>query len=130
MIIVIVIAGMLLILPLILFMTLFAENILFLDSLLISVIGTVLIHSAIKMHPVFCILTALAILAGMTCLYVREQMFWIFTMFSTLFWGYVSGFVMQDIIGDRIWGTFIGLIVGAMAFALHLYARNQMTQQI
>lgn len=79
--------------------------------------------------PVFCILTALALLAGMTFLYVREEMFWIFTVLSTLFWGYISGFIMQDIAGDRIWGTFIGLIVGAAAFVLHLYARNQMTQQ-
>lgn len=65
--------------------------------------------------PVFCILTALALLAGMTFLYVREEMFWIFTVLSTLFWGYISGFIMQDIAGDRIWGTFIGLIVGAAA---------------
>ena len=65
MVFIIALAGMLLLIPAILFLTLFVENILFLDSLIIAVAGAVWIRSMTGMHPVFCILCGIGLLIGM-----------------------------------------------------------------
>ena len=84
MIIIFVIAGLFLLIPVMLFMTLYAENILFLDSLILSVITAFWIRSIAGIHPVFCILTGVAVLAGMMLLYSQRYIFWIFAVVSEM----------------------------------------------
>ena len=117
--------GTILLIPVIMVLALFAGNIMFLDSILMAVIGAALLYSATGMHAVFCILTAILILAAMTVLYVRQWTFRIFTALFTLTWGYVCGFMIHDLTGDPLWSGFIGIITATAVFLLHLYTKAQ-----
>lgn len=123
MVFIIVLAGTLLLIPAILFLTLFMENILFLDSLIIAVAGAVWIRSVAGMHPVFCVLCGIGILAGSMLLYTQRHMFWIFTVMSSVVWGSMIGYLLHDVMNDWIWAIFIGIIVGAAAMVFHMLAR-------
>ena len=123
MIIIFVIAGLFLLIPVMLFMTLYAENILFLDSLILSVITAFWIRSIAGIHPVFCILTGVAALAGMMLLYSQQSMFWLFTAVSSMLWGYMVSYILHDITNDWIWGIFFGLVAGTVSVVFHVGAR-------
>ena len=123
MIIIFVIAGLFLLIPVMLFLTLYAENILFLDSLILSVITAFRIRSIAGIHPVFCILTGVAVLAGMMLLYSQRCMFWIFTAVSSMLWGYMVSYILHDITNDWIWGIFLGLAAGTISMVFHVGAR-------
>ena len=123
MIIIFVIAGLFLLVPVMLFMTLYAENILLLDSLILSVITAFWIRAAAGIHPVFCILTGVAVLAGMMLLYSQRCMFWIFTAVSSMLWGYMVSYILHDITGDWIWGIFLGMAAGIVSMVFHVGAR-------
>ena len=123
MIIIFVIAGLFLLIPVMLFLTLYAENILFLDSLILSVITAFWIRSIAGIHPVFCILTGVAVLAGMMLLYSQRCMFWIFTAVFSMLWGYMVSYILHDITNDWIWGIFLGLAAGAVSMVFHVGAR-------
>lgn len=120
-------AGTLIAIPLVMFLLLFTGNIIFTDSLIISIIGAVLLHTRTGMHPVFCILAGAAILAGTALLYLREKMFWVFTIASTAVWGYLAGFFTNDISGDRTWTVFLGAVMAVWVLILHIAARNKLT---
>ena len=123
MIIIFLIAGLVLLIPMMLFLTLYAENILFLDSLILSVTMAVWIRTMSGIHPVFCILTGAAVLIGMMLLYSQRCLFWIFTAASSLLWGYMVIYILHDITDDWIWGIFLGLAVGGITLAFHMAAR-------
>ena len=123
MIIIFLIAGIVLLIPVMLFLTLYAENILFLDCLILSVITTFWIRTMTGIHPAFCILTGAAVLAGMMMLYSQRYLFWIFTAVSSLLWGYMVGYILHDITNDWIWGIFLGLAAGGLTLAFHMAAR-------
>lgn len=123
MVFIIILAGLFLLIPVLLFLTLFMENILFLDSLIIAVAGAIWIRSVTGMHPVFCILCGICLLAGSILLYIQRHMFWIFTVTSTVVWGSMIGYLLHDITNDWIWGIFIGMVVGGAALAFHMTAR-------
>ena len=82
MVIIILIAGLILLIPTILFLTLYVENILFLDSLILSVFSAIWVRTITGIHPVFCILVGIAVLAGTMMLYAQRCLFWIFTAMS------------------------------------------------
>ena len=119
-------AGMLLLIPEILFLTLFVENILFLDSLIIAVAGAVWIRSMTEMHPVFCILCGIGLLAGSMLLYTQRHVFWLFTVMSSVVWGSMIGHLLHDITNDWIWGIFIGMVVGAAAIFFHIASHHSL----
>ena len=123
MVVIFVIAGLILLIPVMLFLTLYAENILFLDSLILSVITAFWIRSIAGIHPVFCILTGMAVLVGMMLIYSQHCMFWIFTVVSSMLWGYMVSYILHDITNDWIWGTFLGLAAGTISMVLHVGAR-------
>lgn len=123
MIIIFLIAGLVLLIPVMLFLTLYAENILFLDSLILSVITAFWIRTMSGIHPVFCILTGVAVLLGMMLLYSQRCMFWIFTAASSLLWSYMVSYILHDITNDWIWGIFLGLATGGITLAFHMAAR-------
>ena len=123
MIIILAIAGMVLLIPLTLFLALFVENIMFLDSLLVSILCTAWLWSASGIHPVFCILFGIGILVALMLLYTQKYMFWIFTVLSGTIWGLAIGYLLHDITNDWIWGIFIGVVVSIIVWMLHLYAR-------
>ena len=126
MVFIIVLAGTLLLIPAILFLTLFMENILFLDSLIIAVAGAVWIRSMTGMHPVFCILCGIGLLAGSMLLYTQRHVFWIFTVMSSVVWGSMIGHLLHDITNDWIWGIFIGMVVGAVAIFFHIASHHSL----
>ena len=123
MIIIFVIAGLFLLIPVMLFLTLYAENILFLDSLILSVITAFWIRSIAGIHPVFCILTGVAVLAGMMLLYSQRYIFWIFAAVSSMLWGYMVSYILHDITDDWIRGIFLGLAAGTVSMVFHVGAR-------
>ena len=100
-----------------------AENILLLDSLILSVITAFWIRSIAGIHPVFCILTGVAVLAGMMLLYSQRYIFWIFAAVSSMLWGYMVSYILHDITNDWIWGIFFGLAAGAVSMVFHVGAR-------
>ena len=102
---------------------LYAENVLFLDSLILSVLSAVWIGTITGIHPVFCILIGIAVLAGTMLLYSRRWMFWIFTAVSSMLYGCMIGTLLNDITNDCIWGIFIGLTVSIITLAFHVGAR-------
>ena len=122
MIIIFLIAGLVLLIPVMLFLTLYAENILFLDCLILSVITAFWIRAMTGIHPVFCILTGAAVLAGMTLLYSQHCLFWIFTAVSSLLWGYMVSYILHDITNDWIWGIFLGFAASVITLAYHMAA--------
>lgn len=117
------IAGLVLLVPVTVFLMLYAENILFLDSLILSVLSVVWIRTITGIHPVFCILIGNAVLAGAILLYSRRWMFWTFTAVSSMLYGCMIGTLLNDITNDCIWGIFIGLMVGVITLVLHVGAR-------
>ena len=125
MIIIFVIAGLFLLIPVMLFLTLYAENILLLDSLILSVITAFWIRSIAGIHPVFCVLTGVAVLAGMMLLYSQRCIFWIFAAVSSMLWGYMVSYILHDITNDWIWGTFLGFAAGGITLAFHMAARTR-----
>ena len=125
MVIIFLIAGLFLLIPAILFLTLYVENILFLDSLILSVITAFWIRAMAGIHPVFCILTGVAVLVGMMKLYSQRYLFWIFTAASSLLWGYMVSYILHDITNDWIWGTFLGFAAGGITLAFHMAARTR-----
>ena len=124
MIIILALAGLVLFIPILLFLTLFTENILLLDSLVITVITVAWIRSRTGIHMVFCILLAIGILTGLMLLYMQHHLFWIFTTLSVFLWGYVAGCLLHGITKDLIWGIFLGTVVGLIALIMHLHARS------
>ena len=125
MIIILAIAGMVLLIPLTLFLALFVENIMFLDTLLVSVLCTAWLWSASGIHPVFCILFGIGILVALMLLYTQKYMFWIFTVLSGTIWGLAIGYLLRDITDDLIWGIFTGIVSSMIVLGLHLYARSR-----
>lgn len=123
MVVIFMIAGLVLLAPVTMFLILYAENILFLDSLILSVLGAVWIRTITGIHPVFCILIGIAVLAGTMLLYSRRWMFWIFTAMSSMLCGCMIGTLLNDITNDCIWGIFIGLTVGVTTLVFHVGAR-------
>ena len=123
MIIILVIAGVFVLVPFVLFLTLFVENILFLDCLTLSIICSAWISSTTDLHPVFCILCGIGIFACMMLLYVQRYVFWIFTAISTTVWGSMTGYLIHDITDDWLWGIFAGGVACAAVLLLHLHAR-------
>ena len=123
MVFIIILAGLFLLIPAVLFFTLFIENILFLDSLIIAVTGAVWIRAVTGIHPVFGILCGIGLLAGLMLLYTQRHVFWIFTVISTIMWGSMIGYLLHDITNDWIWGIFIGMAVGVAAMVFHIAAR-------
>ena len=87
MVVIFMIAGLVLLVPVTVFLILYAENILFLDSLILSVLSAVWIRTITGIHPVYCILIGIAVLAGTMLLYSRRWMFWIFTAVSSMLYG-------------------------------------------
>lgn len=124
--IVITLAGMFIIVPLVMFLVFFTGNIIFTDTLIISILAGVLLNTRTGLHPVFCILAGAILFIGITALYMREKVFWVFATASTLSWGYLAGFLANDIIGDQIWGIFLGAAMSALTLALHIAARNKL----
>lgn len=104
MVVIFMIAGLVLIVPVTMFLFLYAENVLFLDSLILSVLSAVWIRTITGVHPVFCILIGIAVLAGTMLLYSRRWMFWIFTAVSSMLYGCMIGTLLNDITNDCIWG--------------------------
>ncbi len=125
MVIIFLIAGLVLLIPVILFLTLYAENILFLDSLILSVIVAVLVRTMTGIHPVFCILTGVAVLVGMMLLYSQHCLFWIITVTSSMLWGSMIGVLLHGITKDLAWDVFLGMIVSVITLAFHLAARER-----
>ena len=124
MVIIFLIAGLFLLIPTILFLTLYAENILFLDSLILSVLSAIWIRAVTGFHPVFCILTGIGVLAGMMMLYSQRCLFWVFTAMSSMLWGSMTGVLLHGIAG-RIWSTFLGAAVGVITLIFHMDARGR-----
>lgn len=123
MVIIFLIAGLFLLIPAILFLTLYVENILFLDCLILSVLNAVWIRTITGIHPVFCILMGIAVLAGMMMLYSQRCMFWIFTVMSSLLWGSMIGVLLKGVTHDLIWCVFFGVVVGVISFVFHMAVR-------
>lgn len=127
MVIVVALAGMLLLIPLVLFFSIFVENILFLDSLIAAILFAVWLRTVTGIHPVFCILSGVALLIVLMMLYMQCYLFWIFTSISTFMWGYMSALLLHDITNDWIWGIFLGMVAGAIVLMLHMYVRYTIT---
>ena len=124
MVIIFLIAGLFLLIPAIMFLTLYVENILFLDCLILSVLSAVWIRTITGIHPVFCILIGIAILAGTMMLYSQRCMFWIFTATSSLLWGSMISVLLHGIM-DIIWCAFLGVIVGGITLLFHMAVRSK-----
>ena len=124
MVIVFLIAGLFLLIPTILFLILFAENILFLDSLILSVLSAIWIRAVTGIHPVFCILAGIGVLAGMMMLYSQRYLFWVFTAMSSMLWGSMIGVLLQGITGG-VWSTFLGATVGVVTLLFHMAVRGR-----
>ena len=119
--------GFVLMVPVVMFLTLCAVNILFVDGLTVAVAVALLLGFGCGVHPVFCILAGAGVIAGMFWLYTRENGFRILTGISTVVWTYLAGFFTYDLTGgDRIWTVFIAGILGAMILGLHLHCRQEM----
>ena len=102
-----------------LFLTLYAGIILLLDSLILAVLSGIWIRTITEIHPVFCILTGIAVLAGMMLLYTRRCMFWIFTVTSSVLWGSMIGVLLHGIT-DGTWCVFLGMSVGIITLLFHI----------
>lgn len=123
--IIIAVTGLFIAVPLVCFIILFTGNIIFTDTLIISIIGSVLLHVKAGLHPVFCLLAGAALFAGINFLYLHEKMFWAFTIASTASWGYLAGFLANDIIGDQVWSIFLGCAMAILVLTLHVDSRNR-----
>ena len=123
MVIIFLIAGLFLLIPAILFLTLYVENILFLDSLILSTLTAVRVRTITGIHPVFCILIGIAALVGIIMLYSQRYLFWILTVISSLLWGSMIGVLLKGMTHDLIWCTFLGVVVGAISLVFHMAAR-------
>ena len=124
MVIIFLIAGLFLMIPTIMFLTLYVENILFLDSLVLSVLSAIWIRAVTGIHPVFCILAGIGVLAGMMMLYSQRCLFWVFTAMSSMLWGSMIGVLLQGITGG-VWSTFLGETVGLATLLFHMTARGR-----
>lgn len=124
MLIIFLIAGLFLLIPTIMFLTLYVENILFLDSLVLSVLSAIWIRAVTGIHPVFCILAGIGVLAGMMMLYSQRCLFWVFTAMSSMLWGSMIGVLLQGITGG-VWSTFLGATVGLATLLFHMTARGR-----
>ena len=124
MVIIFLIAGLFLLIPAIMFLTLYVENILFLDCLILSVLSAVWIRTITGIHPVFCILIGIGVLAGTMMLYSQRCMFWIFTATSSLLWGSMISVLLHGIM-DISWCAFLGVIVGGITLLFHMAVRSK-----
>ena len=123
MIIIFMIAGFVILIPAAMFLMLYAENILFLDSLVLSVLSAIWIRTIADIHPVFCILIGIGVLAGTMLLYTQQYIFWIFTVISSMMYGAMLGTIITDITNDCIWGIFVGLVTGIVTLLFHMGVR-------
>ena len=123
MIIIFMIAGFVILIPTALFLMLYAENILLLDSLILSVLSAIWIRTIADIHPVFCILIGIGVLAGTMLLYTQQYIFWIFTAISSMMYGAMIGTIINEITNDCIWGIFIGLVTGIVTLLFHMGVR-------
>ena len=123
MIIIFMIAGFVILIPTALFLLLYAENILLFDSLILSVLSAIWIRTIAGIHPVFCILIGIGVLAGTMMLYTQQCIFWIFTVISSMMYGAMLGTLINDITNDCIWGIFIGLVTGIVTLLFHMGVR-------
>ena len=123
MVIIFLIAGLFLLIPAIMFLSLYVENILLLDSLILSVLSAVWVRTVTGIHPVFCILVGIGVLAVTMLLYSQRCMFWIFTITSSLLWGSMIGVLLKGVTPDLIWCVFFGVVVGVISFVFHMAAR-------
>ena len=124
MLIIFLIASLFLLIPTIMFLTLYVENILFLDSLVLSVLSAIWIRAVTGIHPVFCILAGIGVLAGMMMLYSQRCLFWVFTTMSSMLWGSMIGVLLQGITGG-VWRTFLVATVGLTTLIFHMAARGR-----
>ena len=116
--------GLILMIPVIMFVTMCMANIVFVDSLTAAVLGGILAGNIWHVHPVICIVIGLAILAGMTYLYLHDKAFMVLTLLSTVSWTYLTGFLVHDLTGgDTLWTLFFAVISGGIILTLHLGVR-------
>ena len=123
MVIIFILVGLIILGPVSLFMIMYAENILFLDSLILSVLSAVWIRSITGIHPVLCILIGIGVLVGTMLLYLQQCIFWIFTAISSMMYGAMFGTLINDVTNDCIWGIFIGLAAGVVTLLFHMGVR-------
>ena len=116
--------GLILMIPVIMFVTMCVANIVFVDSLAAAILSGVLAGTICHAHPVICIIISIVILAGMTYLYLHDKAFMVLTLLSTASWAYLTGFFVHDLTGgDMLWTLFFAVISGGIILTLHLGVR-------
>ena len=119
--------GVILMIPVVMFLTMCMANIVFVDSLIAAVAFGAVARIMLHLHPAICILTGFAAFCLVTYISLREKGFMVLTAASTLSWGYIAGFLVNDITGgDKIWTIFTFLVTSAIILMLHLNVKNMM----
>lgn len=125
--ILVVMVGFVVTVPVVIFLTLCLANIILVDSLAVSVIGSVLLCVNLHLHPVIGILIGTGLFAGMTYLYMQDKAFVVLTASSSVIWAYLAGFFAYGLSrGDVLWTAFAVMITGAVSCLLHLGVKNGM----
>ena len=125
--ILVVLFGIVVMIPVIMFLTLCLANIILVDTLAVSIIGSVLMCVSFHIHPVIGILIGSGLFAGMTYLYMQDRAFIVLTVISSVIWGYLAGFFTYDISGgDILWTGFAALLTGGISFFLHIGVKNEL----
>lgn len=125
--ILVVMVGFVMTVPVVIFLTLCLANIILVDSLAVSVIGSVLLCANLHLHPVIGILIGAGLFAGMTYLYMQDKAFVVLTIVSSVIWAYLAGFFTYGLSrGDVLWTAFAVMITGTVSCLLHLGVKNGM----
>ena len=123
--ILLVLFGVILMIPVVMFLTLCMANIVLVDSLAASILGAMLSCICFHLHPVIGILIGAGLFAGMTYLYIQEKAFIVLTAASSVIWAYLAGFFTYDLSGgDVLWTVFATVVTGGVSFFLHMGVRN------
>ena len=118
-----VVFALIIMIPVVMFLTLCMANMVLADSLVAAVLGGIVLRFALSWHPVLCILGGILLFAGMSWLYLQEKAFWTLSAASSLIWAYLAGFLVHDLTGaDLLWTAFAAAVCGIVIYGLHLHA--------
>ena len=122
--------GVIVMVPVVMFVTMCMANIIFVDSLIAAVTCGALVSVLLHLHPAICILIGCAVLCGVTYISLQEKGFKILTAASTISWAYIGAFLVNDFTGgDKIWAGFAFVVIALVVWTLHMNVKTMIGMQ-
>ncbi len=116
--------GVIMMVPVVMFITMCMANIVLVDSLIAAFTCGGLAGSIMHLHPAICILIGFAAFCLVTYLSLQDKGFKVLAAAATISWAYIAGFLVNDLTGgDRIWTYFTFLITAGIVWMLHMNVR-------